>query len=108
MNSRHAAAGLPKPAAGPLLARLRKGYARMRAEHANALPFASGPLPATVMWQIVLLALRTLHAEWRRRFTAIAIAFIVARRTSEVLELQRQDFYLRRRHRLAGVPLQER
>lgn len=95
VNSRHAAAGLPKPAAGPLLARLRKGYAHMRAEHANALPFARGPLPTPVMWQIVLLALRTVDAEWRRRFTAIAMAFLVARRTSEVLELQRQDLHLR-------------
>lgn len=95
INSRHVAAGLPKPAAGPIMARLRKGYARVRADHANALPFARGPLPAPVLWQIVILALRTSKPEWRRRFTAIVMGFLVARRTSELLELQRQDLHVR-------------
>lgn len=105
VNSRHAAAGLPKPAAGPLLARLRKGCSRVWAEHANALPFARGPLPAPILWQIVELELNTVDCEWRRRFRAIVTAFLVARRTSEVLELQLQDLHLRHD---GGIDLQVR
>lgn len=95
VNSRHQAAGFPKPAVGELLARLRKGYARLLAEHDNAFPFARGPLPAPVLLRVVLLAMRTPDPKWRRRFTAVVLAFLVARRTSEVLELQKQDVHLR-------------
>lgn len=63
------------------MARLRRGYARVRAARANAFPFARGPFPAPVLWRIVLLAMRTADPSWRRRFTAVVEAFLVARRS---------------------------
>lgn len=87
IKSRHAAAGLDKPAVEPVLARLHNGYARVRVENSDALPFARGPLPAPMLRQIVLLGLQKEDPEWHRRFTAVVTAFLVSRRTSKVLEL---------------------
>lgn len=74
---------------------LRTGYACIRAEQTNSLPFARGALTAPVLWKIVLLAMRTANSECRRRFTAVVVALLVARRTSGVLELQKQNLDLR-------------
>ena len=91
VNGRHVAAGFPKPATGRLVQDLRAGYARMVADRSNSFPFARAPLPAPVAWRIAELASRTPDAAWRARFTAVVLAFVLARRTSEVLELQLQD-----------------
>lgn len=53
INTRHAAAGIPKPAFAALVAHPRKGHARLQAERTNSFPFARGPLPDPVLWQIV-------------------------------------------------------
>lgn len=91
VNNMHAAAGYARPALGPAVAKLRKGWARILADRTNALPPARGALPAPAMWQIVALAGRTADAHARRQYTAVLLAFLVSRRTSEVLELQMQD-----------------
>lgn len=44
VNNMHAAKGFSKPAAGQLLAKLRKGWARLVADNTNSLPAARGPL----------------------------------------------------------------
>lgn len=44
---------------------------------------------------MVLLEWRTTDSEWRRRFTAVVVASLVARRTSEVFERQKQGLHLR-------------
>ena len=91
VNGRHVAAWLPKPATGRLVQDLRAGYARMVADRTNVFPFERAPLPAPVAWRIVELASRTPDAAWRARFTAVVLAFVLTRRTSEVLELPLQD-----------------
>lgn len=91
VNNMHAAKGFDKPAAGPLLAKLRKGWARLAADKTNSLPAARGPLSPEHAWDIVKLATRAADPEWRRQLTAILIFFLVCRRTTEVIELQFQD-----------------
>lgn len=51
INSRNGAAGFRKPAVGALMARLRRGYARVRADAGDAFPFSRGLLPAPVRWR---------------------------------------------------------
>lgn len=94
VNNMHVAKGYAKPAAGPTFAKLRKGWARILADRTNSLPATRGPLPATHMEAIVHLAHRTTDADHRRQLTAVLLAFLVSRRTTEVLELQRQDISL--------------
>lgn len=91
INNMHVAKGYPKPAAGAHVSKLRKGWARIVADRTNSLPAARGPLPADLVLDIIRLARRTTDAEWRRRWTAVILCFLVCRRTVEVLELQRQD-----------------
>lgn len=59
-----------------------------------SLQTAGGPLPAPLLWDIVGLASATADAEWRRRFTALLLCFLVCRRSTEVLVLKLQDVSL--------------
>lgn len=94
VNNMHAAKGFDKPAAGPLVGKLRKGWARMVADKTNSLPTARGPLSPEHAWDILKLATRTTDPDWRRQLTAIVHCFLVCRRTSEVIELQFQDIFV--------------
>lgn len=94
VNNMHVAKGYPKPATGPAFTKLRKGWARILADQTNSLPETRGPLPAAHMEAIVHMAHRTTDGERRRRLTAVLLAFLVSRRTTEVLELQYQDISL--------------
>lgn len=94
IDNMHVAKGFPKPAAGVHVSKFRKGWARIVADRINSLPAARGPLPASLVLDIVYLAGRTPDAEWRRRYTAVVLCFLVCSRTAEVLELPRQDVSL--------------
>lgn len=91
VNNMHAAAGYARPTVGPAVAKLSKRWARILADHTNALPPARKALPATAMWQVVAPAGRTTDSKRRRRFTAVILSFLVFRRTSKILEFQVQD-----------------
>lgn len=91
INNMHVAKSFPKPAAGAHVFKLRKGWARIVADRTNSLPAALGPVPATLLLDTVRLASRTADPEWRRRYTAVVLCFLVCRRTAEFLELQLQD-----------------
>lgn len=95
INTRHAAAGLERSDVGRLMQPIRIGYARLTAEADGALPHTRRPLPAPVMWRVVELALATPDLAWRVRFAALVAAFVVARRTVEVLELELCDVSIR-------------
>lgn len=84
INNMHVAKGYPKPASGAHVSKLRKGWARIVADRTNSLPAARGPLPADLVLDIIRLARRTTDAEWRRRWTAVILCFLVCRRTVEV------------------------
>lgn len=93
INNVHAAKEFSKPAAGPLMAKLYKGWARIVAHKTNSLPAARGPLAPEHVWALVLLGIKTAGPEWRRKLAAIVLCFMVCRRTVEVMELQLQDIF---------------
>lgn len=94
INNRHHDSGFPKPAAGPLVAKLRAGYNRLLADEAAEFPPARAALPAPVVWRIAQLALSESNADWATRFTAVVLQFVLVRRTAEVLSLQLRDVVL--------------
>eukprot|EP00170_Pyropia_yezoensis_P000741 contig_3479_g743 len=94
VNNMHVAKNYDKSAAGPLTAKLHKGWARIVADKANTLPAARGSLSPEHLYDIIGLATRTTDPEWRRQLTAIVQCFLVCRRTVEVLELQLQDIFV--------------
>lgn len=51
-------------------------------------------MPAPVLWRVALLARREGDPVWAVRFTAVVLAFVLVRRTGEILELQLQDVTL--------------
>eukprot|EP00168_Porphyra_purpurea_P016094 TRINITY_DN5117_c0_g1_i2.p2 TRINITY_DN5117_c0_g1~~TRINITY_DN5117_c0_g1_i2.p2 ORF type:complete len:192 (+),score=12.70 TRINITY_DN5117_c0_g1_i2:2258-2833(+) len=63
----------------------------MAANRTSPFPLARAPLPAPVAWRIAELAVPTTGSSWRTRFAAVVLVVVLARRTSEVLELQLQD-----------------
>eukprot|EP00170_Pyropia_yezoensis_P006672 contig_27209_g6693 len=94
IDNMHVAKGFPKPAAGAHVSKFRKGWARIVADRTNSLPAARGPLPACLVLDIVYLAGRTSDTEWRRRYKAVVLCFLVCSCMAEVLELPRQDVSL--------------
>jgi len=91
INTRHFDVGLPRPAVGRLIHSARVGFARLHVGSVGALPLARRPLPAPVMWRIVELAYGEPDFGWRVRWAALVAGFLVARRTGEVLGLERGD-----------------
>lgn len=91
INSRHADAGLPKPAVGPVVGRLRAGYNRLLADEAQAFPAARPYLPAPLMWRNALLAASEPSSSWATRWTACVWQFVLARRSAELLKLELRD-----------------
>jgi len=95
INTRHASVGLPRPALGHLVHSARTGFARLFSAAAGALPETRRPLPAPVMWRIVHLALDEPDFAWRVHWAALVAAFLVTRRTGEVLDLELGDVSVR-------------
>ena len=91
INTRHVDVGLPRPAVGRLIHSARVGFGRLRVRSVGALPLARRPLPAPVMWRIVELAYGEPDFGWRVRWAALMAGCLVARRTAEILGLERGD-----------------
>jgi len=95
INTRHASFGLPRPALGHLVHSARTGFARLFSADEGALPETRRPLPAPVMWRIFTVALNEPDFSGRVRWAALIAAFLVTRRTGEVLDLELGDVTVR-------------
>lgn len=69
----HALAGYSPPTAHPIFKRLKKGYLRLDAARAGAMPAVSAPLPATVVARALALATSHDATQEQRRVCAGSI-----------------------------------
>lgn len=91
MDTIHELAGYEPPTAHPIFQRLRKGYLRLTAAGAGAMPEYLGPLPATIFHKILMLGVPKPTPKQRRVCAGLVLAILMLNRPGTAAAMRAAD-----------------